>query len=74
MAQAGHAQRVGRAGVCDALDIDAGSGGKRELQRVAAQPDVAQQAPQLAEVPAQRGERVFGILEQQGRQLLAADG
>jgi hypothetical protein len=45
---------------------------QRKFQRIAAQTRMAQQAPELAQVPAQRGQGIVSVLEQQPPDLVAA--
>jgi hypothetical protein len=52
--------------------VDERTGRQRQRDRVAVEADVAEQAAQRAEVPAQRGLGIVGLGEEQRRQLVAA--
>jgi hypothetical protein len=54
------------------IDVDECAGRHRQFEHIAVQAGVTQQAPQFAEVPAQRGQRILGILEQQRGQMRPA--
>lgn len=69
--QARNRQRLRRVALGQGLDIDIAFGVGRQRRHVAAQARVAEQAPQLAQVPAQRGQRVLGVFEEQVREVLA---
>lgn len=73
MAQARGAQRLGPGSRDHAAHVHIGGRRQRQIQDVAAQRRVAEQPPQLGQVPAQGGQRVFRVLEQQTGQVPAAD-
>ena len=70
--QARHAQRLCPRPPGHDGDVDVVGGCQRQVEHIATQVRAAEQAPQFAQVPAQRRQRILGVLEQKLRQVLAA--